>query len=77
MGLELLLIFVVALIVFGPNKLPMLANHLGLLMRQLNQLKVNASAFWQQQLNEFQLQENKRKAEEADQYYDSSAQDKS
>lgn len=66
---ELLLIFIVALIVFGPTKLPMLATHLGLLVRKVNQLKTHMMNLWQQQLNEIQLQENKRKAEEADQHY--------
>ncbi|MDR3442538.1 MAG: twin-arginine translocase TatA/TatE family subunit [Legionella sp.] len=66
---ELLLICIVALIVFGPKKLPMLAQHLGLLLRQVNQLKSKAAALWQEQLNELQLQENKRKAEEADRQY--------
>lgn len=69
MNMELLVIFIVALIVFGPKKLPMLATHLGLLFRQIHRWKAQATAFWQQQLNEHQLQENKRKAEEADKYY--------
>lgn len=69
MSMEILLIFIVALVVFGPTKLPMLASHLGLLVRKLQQLKIQADRFWQQQLNEYQLQENKRKAEEADQQY--------
>jgi sec-independent protein translocase protein TatB len=69
MSLELLLILLVALIVFGPQKLPMLASHLGLLMRHLNKLKATTSVFWQQQLNEYQLEENKHKAEEADNHY--------
>lgn len=67
--MELLVIFIVALIVFGPKKLPMLATHLGLLMRQVQQWKTKAQTFWQQQLNEYQLQENQRKAEEADKHY--------
>jgi sec-independent protein translocase protein TatB len=66
---ELLLIFIVALIVFGPSKLPMLATHLGLLMRKMNQLREQMTSFWQQQLNEAQLQENQRKAKEADEHY--------
>jgi sec-independent protein translocase protein TatB len=69
MSMELLLIFIVALVVFGPTKLPMLATHLGLLVRKLQHLKAQANTFWQQQLNEYQLQENKRKAKEADQQY--------
>ncbi|CAM3079555.1 TatB protein (twin arginine translocation) [Legionella steigerwaltii] len=66
---ELLVIFIVALIVFGPKKLPMLATHLGLLVRKFNQLKTQAAALWQQQLNALQLQENQRKAKEADEQY--------
>lgn len=66
---ELLLTFIVAVIVFGPSKLPMLATHLGMLMRKINQLKEHAASFWQQQLNEIQLQENKRKAETVDEEY--------
>lgn len=67
---ELLVIFVVALVVFGPNKLPMLAHHLGKLIRQLNHMKTQASSFWQAQLNEQQLLENQKKAEKADALYE-------
>lgn len=67
---ELLLIFIVAIIAFGPSKLPMLATHLGMLVRKMNQLKEHISSFWQQQMNEIQLHENKRKAEEVDQQYE-------
>ena len=73
MSMELLVIFSVALIAFGPKKLPMLATHLGLLMRQLQQWKAQAQAFWQLQLNEYQLLENQRKAEEADKQYKESS----
>ncbi|WP_454781452.1 Sec-independent protein translocase subunit TatA/TatB [Legionella sp. WA2022007384] len=66
---ELLVIFIVALIVFGPKKLPMLATHLGLLVRSLNKLKAQATVLWQQQLNALQLEENQRKAKEADEQY--------
>lgn len=67
---ELLVIFLVAIIVFGPNKLPMLAEHLGKLFCYINQLKQQASTFWQTQLNEQQLRENTKKAEKADQSYE-------
>ncbi len=70
MSSELLVIFIVALVVFGPKKLPMLANHLGLFIRHLTQLKTTVSLFWQQQLNALQLEENKRKAEAADKKYE-------
>lgn len=69
MSMELLVIFIVTLIVFGPKKLPMLATHLGLLLRKINQIKAVAATYWQEQLNAHQLQENKRKAEEADRQY--------
>lgn len=66
---ELFLCFLIALIVFGPNKLPMLAEHLGKLFRLLNQFKQQATSFWQTQLSEIQLKENTRKAEQADARY--------
>ncbi|ASQ47413.1 twin-arginine translocase TatA/TatE family subunit [Legionella clemsonensis] len=66
---ELLLILLVAIVVFGPNKLPMLAEHLGKLFQHLNQFKQQAKAFWQAQLNEQQLLENTRKAEKVDALY--------
>ena len=66
---ELLVIIIVALIVFGPNKLPMLAEHLGKFIRQLNSLKMQLTNLWQAQLNEQQLRENQQKAEKADSIY--------
>jgi sec-independent protein translocase protein TatB len=66
---ELFLTFLVALIVFGPNKLPMLAEHLGKLFRQLEFFKHQAATFWQKQLDEQQLRENTLRAEQADMIY--------
>lgn len=66
---ELLVIMMVALIVFGPGKLPMLAAHLGKLFQRFNQLKQQAANFWQDQINEQQLRDNQRKAEKADSQY--------
>ncbi|KTD76413.1 twin-arginine translocase TatA/TatE family subunit [Legionella waltersii] len=66
---ELILILIVALIVFGPTKLPMLATHLGILFRKINQFKDQLSTLWQEQVNQIQLHENKRKAEEGDKKY--------
>lgn len=66
---ELILTLVVALIVFGPSKLPMLATHLGQLFRKINQFKEQLSSLWLEQLNQIQLQENERKAEEGDKKY--------
>lgn len=64
-GSELLLILLVALIVFGPKKLPMLATHLGLMLSKVTHLKQQVHQ-WQQQLT---LQENERKAQAADEHY--------
>ncbi|KTC68813.1 TatB protein (twin arginine translocation) [Legionella birminghamensis] len=66
---ELLVIAIVAIIVFGPGKLPMLAQHLGKLFRHLNHFRDQAYQFWQKQMNEQQLLENERKAKEADSAY--------
>ncbi|KTD17834.1 twin-arginine translocase TatA/TatE family subunit [Legionella jordanis] len=66
---ELLIIILVAIIVFGPNKLPMLAEHLGKLYKQFLHLKEQAMAFWQARWNEQQLRENLKKAEQADACY--------
>jgi Sec-independent protein translocase protein TatA len=69
MSTELLLIFIVTLIVFGPKKLPMLATHLGLLLRKINQYKSQATLLWQEHVHELQLRENQNKAAEADKEY--------
>ncbi|MDP1604946.1 MAG: twin-arginine translocase TatA/TatE family subunit [Legionella sp.] len=66
---ELLVTGIVAIVVFGPSKLPMLAEHLGKLACRLNNLKQQASDFWQSTLNEQQLRENQRKADKADAHY--------
>lgn len=66
---ELILIVLVALLVFGPKKLPMLATHLGLVMRQISIWKNKINVLWEQQVQELQLQENQRKADEADKHY--------
>lgn len=63
---ELLVIAIVALLVFGPGKLPMLARHLGLLVRRFHGIRAQAQRFWQEQWQEQQLLENQRKAEEAE-----------
>lgn len=66
---QLLLTVLIGLVVFGPNKMPMLARHLGLLIAKLMRYKQQAIALWQSQLNEQQLQENTRKAQQADAVY--------
>lgn len=66
---EILLTFIVALAVFGPAKLPMLAHHLGKLVAKFNYYKQQADIFWQEQLKQQQLQENIKKARKADAGY--------
>jgi sec-independent protein translocase protein TatB len=66
---ELLLTLLVALYVFGPKKLPMLAYHLGKFIGRINTYRQQVMDFWQQQVNEQQLQENIKKAEKADTSY--------
>ena len=66
---QLLLTLLVALMVFGPNKLPMLAEHLGRFISRLDKYKQQANALWQAQLNQQQLLENESKALEADVAY--------
>jgi len=59
---ELLIILVVALVVFGPDKLPMLAETLGRLVGKLQKLKEQ----WHHQLDmsvkQQQLEDNERRA---------------
>ncbi len=73
---QLLVIACIALVVFGPKKLPMLATHLGLCLKLLNKFKQQAQILWQQMLLEQQLEENKKKALEADKTYEQDQKDK-
>lgn len=66
---ELLVILIVTMVVFGPKKLPMAAHHLGKLVARFNYYKQQMATFWQQQLNEQQLRDNIKKAQEADDDY--------
>lgn len=66
---ELLVTLFVALIVFGPQKLPEVASRLGRVFFKLNRLKQQFSTAWQKQLDQEQLRENTRKAEKADLFY--------
>lgn len=66
---ELLVILLVACVVFGPNKLPMLARHLGLVFRHVSHFREQLNQFWQQQVSSQQLLHNQHKAEEADALY--------
>ncbi len=66
---ELLLTLLVALLVFGPKKLPLLAHHLGRLMARLHYYQQQWKTFFQQQCDTQQLQDNIKKAEAADRDY--------
>ena len=66
---ELLIILLVALMVFGPSKLPMLASHLSRWLCIVNGYRRKLSHFWESQLNEHQLQENVKKADQAEKKY--------
>ncbi len=74
---EIALIFLVALIVFSPEKLPMLAKHLGSFIawvnRQKKSLEINLDSF----IKNDTLKENELKAREAEKKYLSSAQEES
>lgn len=63
---ELLVTLLVALIVFGPKQLPMLAKHLGLLFGKANRLKSRAADLIDIELKQQQLTENIKKAMEAE-----------
>lgn len=69
---ELLLTFFVALLVFGPQQLPLLAKHLAAFFNRIQRLKQQAAEFWQTQLQEQQLMENHQKAKQADAAYNDS-----
>ncbi len=63
---ELLVILVVALVVFGPDKLPMLASKIGKLVAASLRLKNKISHEFTQHQLQFQLDENSKKAAIAD-----------
>jgi TatA/E family protein of Tat protein translocase len=58
---ELIAIFIVALVVFGPKKLPELGKSLGKGLREFNKAKNELKATWDEQLREAerQLQDTK------------------
>lgn len=64
---ELLLTGFIAILVFGPAKLPMLARHLGKLLRFFSMLRHTAAEFWQKQSAILELQDNIEKAVKAEQ----------
>jgi sec-independent protein translocase protein TatA len=63
---EIIAIFIVALVVFGPKKLPELGKSLGKGLREFNKAKNELKATWDEQLREAekQLQETKETVHE-------------
>ena len=66
---ELLLTTLVALLVFGPQRLPMLARHLGQIIRQMNHTKQRLTHYLEAQQNQIQLEDRIKKANAADKEY--------
>lgn len=67
---ELFVILLVALVVFGPKKLPLLSQHLGLFLKKLKQQRSALLTWWDTQCKELNLQQNIKKAETADALYE-------
>lgn len=67
---EILVILVVALLVFGPEKLPSLARTLGKLVRKVNSLRDEFQATLDKQILVDTLEENEHKAAQADKRYE-------
>lgn len=66
---QLFLTMLIALLVFGPKKLPMLARHVGRFVARLEYYRQQLMILWQSLLHQQQLLENTRKASEADTIY--------
>lgn len=63
---ELVLILIVALVAFGPNQLPDLANKLGKFYLKVTRIKTKWSEFLYEQKQQLILEENIEKAREAE-----------
>jgi sec-independent protein translocase protein TatB len=63
---EVVLTLVVALLAFGRKQMPMVAHHMGQLFLRVHYYKRQIADLWQQQWNEHQLQENIKKARQAE-----------
>ena len=66
---ETIIIMLVMVCVLSPKKLPMVARHLGIVMRYLKNSRVTLEKMWQQYNQQQRLQENIKKAEAADASY--------
>jgi Sec-independent protein translocase protein TatA len=70
MTYEIILTLCIAIIAFHPKKWPMIAYHMARALRFIKLYKERAIAFFQQQVDLYQLEENKKKASKADQEYE-------
>ena len=75
MALELLLICFVMLLVFPPQKWPMLIEHVTQAIKQFKKFKSAFYGFFDSQLAQIKLAENEEKARASDAVYDNSAQE--
>lgn len=66
---QLLLTAFIAMLVFGPKQLPTLARQLGVLIKRGNDYKQQLYAILEAQNQALQLQENMKKAADADKTY--------
>src|SRR3989338_9798244 len=66
---ELILTLFVALLVFGPQKMPMLARHLAWLVKRCQAWQQQGLALWNQLQLQNQLQSNLEKAKVAEEEY--------
>ena len=69
-GGELLIILLVALIVFGPNKLPELAANLGKVLAKARTIKSQIDNHIEQQQLQLTLEENLKKAAQVEKDYE-------
>lgn len=67
---EIAIIIIVALVVFGPDKLPELAQRLGRLFHQWQRFTSSIQKDIEESLKEEELNKRIEKAKEADQMYD-------
>lgn len=64
------LTLIIAVCVFGPSRLPMLARHLGAGLRRLQKLRERFSGMLEEVAKECTLAENERRAADADARYE-------
>lgn len=63
---ELLVIFTVAALVFGPEKLPALAKQLGRMAAKAHRLKEHVGQYIENEKQHLKLEENIRRAEQVE-----------